>query len=138
MSNFKDALMKVAAENPEFRTALLEELKKQAVTRYNLDGEHLTKGQMLKKVKSKEMTWEGNKPKFEVFFTPSNTGATFKVSQKDFDKLKVKDHTKDRSRDAWAKVLVKSLSMRDAVDFNTWAKGKTSEQKLDWLKKNAR
>ncbi len=150
-TGFKKAVLKIAAENPEFREALKAEIReatsfrrprasiKSAATRYNVDGEMLTKAQMLKKVKSKEMEWDSrkNKPSFVVLLGPSREGDSFKVSQKDFDKLRVKDHTPDSVLEKWIKHLVKNLSIADSVDFVPWAKGKSPQQKLDWLSKKA-
>ena len=112
---------------------------KEAVTRYNVDGELLTKAQMMSKAKSVEVVFMGSdsKPTFHAVMPDGNS--VFKITQADFEKSKLKDSSSAQQKKkfyAWfIKSKAKGLSMADAVEFNTWAKGKSEEQKIEKLRR---
>jgi hypothetical protein len=115
---------------------LLESLEE--ATRYNVGGDSMTKGQMMKKAIGKEVVFmsRDSKPSFHAVM--DKDGTVFKISKSDYMKSKLKDMTSPQQMTKFVDFemsrLKPSLSMSQAVDFNMAAKGKSKGEQLAILR----
>ena len=133
------------------------------VRRYEWGGELLTKAQMLSRAVAKEVVFMGNDdaPTFHaVMDEPEGEflgaeglalgltdersdmkAGVFPITQTEFDRLKAEDATTPQARERYLAFRVKELSgklsMRDSVDFNSWARrnNPSPEEKVGYLQR---
>jgi len=121
----------------------LSENPRLAAKGYNWQGEMLPLSKLIPQAAGKEIVrlFSGGLAYHLVMEGKVNGDATvFKISKKEWDRAKVKDLTTPKMK---AEVLAdeikdleRKLSVRDAVDYNTWVKKEnpSEEGKLDWLR----
>jgi len=115
-----------------------------AATRYEWQGELLTKSEMLKRAVAKEVVFMGkDKPVYHAIMDLRDQDASvFRITQADFDRLRAKDVTTPRAREQaleyeYQQLMAKKLKqMRDSVDFNMWVKQNkpTLEERVEYLR----
>jgi hypothetical protein len=131
-----------AAQEPRSSSAYarISRIAAPGAKRYELGGEQLTKAQMLSRAVAKEIVFMGNDdaPTFHaVMDEPEGElhgdergdmkAGVFPITQAEYYRLpRAKDATTPKARERYlalrAKELSGKLSMRDAVDFNSWAR----------------
>jgi len=125
-----------------------------AKSRYEWGGELLTKAQMLSRAVAKEVVFMGNDdvPTFHaVMDEPEDElhgdersdmkAGVFPITQAEFHRLRTEDATTPQARERYLALRIKELSgklsMRDAVDFNSWARrsNPNPEEKVAYLQR---
>jgi hypothetical protein len=125
-----------------------------AARRFEWGGELLTKAQMLSMAVAKEVVFMGNDdaPTFHaVMDEPEGElhgdergdmkAGVFPITQTEFHRLRAEDATTPQARERYLALRIKELSgklsMRDAVDFNSWARrnNPSPEEKVAYLQR---
>lgn len=118
----------------------LEKAKKgnlKEANRYNYDGEMLTLKDLEKKAIGKEIAFMGNNGaiKYHIVMTDDGkgNGKVFTITRSQFEKSKLKDLTKPKTKDRYVKAilrnLMKQMPMRDGINFNVEVKDNPSKYK---------
>lgn len=162
----RTALIRLAHGNPELQPRLLQAIeqglefktaedlakwvrqpKAKTAALYNLDGETLSKREMLDRAIAKEMAFIGySKPKLKYHAIMDDgsggTATVFQIGKRDFDKLRVPDRTTKKTLEKVKKMQLHKLikkrlhQMQDRIDFNMWAKrtNPSIDEQIEWIK----
>lgn len=98
---------------------------------------------LIPKAEAKDIVIMSGKPVYHLVMKNKGDGdaTVFTIPKRDWENAKVKDQTTAKVKaemvERELKELVSKLQMRDAVDYNTWAKKEkpSDEQKLEWLRR---